>query len=82
MPTASLYYVRCNYFLSLAVDENGDPCTFMSKQATEDAVLKEISQHIQKVHKQNPKELMNTMKFCIRHTGTKTYGTRAPGGHH
>ncbi len=82
MPTAPQYDVRCNYFLSLAVDENGDPCTYMVKAPTEAAVLKEISQHIQKVHKQNPKELENTMKFCIRHTGTKTYGTRAPGGHH
>ena len=82
MPTAPTYYVRCNYFLSLAVDEKGDPCTFMSKQATEAAVMNEISQHIQKSHKQDPKNLQNTIKFCIRKAGTKTYGTRAPGGHH
>jgi predicted small metal-binding protein len=82
MPTAPTYYVRCSYFLSLAVDENGQPCQYMVKAPTEDAVMKEISQHIQKSHKQDPKTLQNTIKFCIRKAGTKTYGTRAPGGHH
>ncbi|MBM3943336.1 MAG: DUF1059 domain-containing protein [SAR202 cluster bacterium] len=83
MPTAPTFYVRCNHFLSLAVDENGQPCRFMVKASTENEALTQMSQHVQKVHKQNPKDLMNNIKACIHQTGTKTFGTRGVGsGHH
>ncbi len=75
-------YARCNNFMSLALDKDGQPCRYMFKGATEQQVLDNMMGHIQDVHKVDPKALVNNIKACIFETGTKVFGTRAPDAHH
>jgi predicted small metal-binding protein len=75
-------YSRCNNFMSLALDKNGQPCRYMFKAATEQAVLDNMCRHVQTVHNVDPKALMSNIKACIFETGTKVFGTRAPDAHH
>jgi len=75
-------YARCNNFMSLALDKEGQPCRYMSKANSEQQVLDDMMHHLQDVHKVDPKALVNNIKACIYETGTKVFGTRAPDAHH
>ena len=76
-----MMYARCNWMLSLAMDENGQPCRYMAKAETGQAVLDDMSHHLQNVHNLDPAELLNNIKAITKATGTKPLGTRPPGGH-
>jgi predicted small metal-binding protein len=75
-------YARCNNFMSLALNKDGQPCRYIFKAATEQQVLDNMMHHLQDVHKVDPKALVNNIKACIFETGTKVFGTRAPDAHH
>ncbi len=62
-------YARCNAMLSLAMDENGQPCRFMAQAETEDAVVEAMSVHLKGVHSVDPGELVNNIRGI-----TKTHG--------
>ena len=72
-------YARCNWMLSLALDENGQPCRFMAKADTRDAVVTDMSAHIQNVHNVDPADLLNNIRAVTKTQGKKTLGTRMPG---
>ena len=74
-------YARCNWMLSLALDENGQPCRYIAKAESVQGVVDDISKHIQSVHNQNPADLLNNIRAVTKTTGTKSLGTRPPGGH-
>ena len=74
-------YARCNWMLSLALDENGQPCRYIAKAETVQDVVDEMSRHIQSVHSVDPAELINNIRAVTKETGTKSLGTRPPGGH-
>ena len=61
-------YARCNAMLSLAIDENGDPCRYMAKADTEQEVLDQMSQHLQNVHDIDPKELVANIQGVTKTT--------------
>ncbi|MCH8988527.1 MAG: DUF1059 domain-containing protein [Chloroflexi bacterium] len=44
-------FARCNALLSLALDASGKGCRYVAKAETEDAVVKDMSEHLQGVHK-------------------------------
>ena len=72
-------YARCNWMLSLALDQNGQPCRFMAKAETKDKVLEDMSTHIQSVHNVDPADLLNNIRAVTKTQGVKTLGTRTPG---
>ena len=72
-------YARCNWMLSLALDENGQPCRFMAISVTKDGVLVDMSAHIQNVHNVDPADLLNNIRAVTKTQGVKTLGTRTPG---
>ena len=74
-------YARCNWMLSLALDENGQPCRYIAKAESVQGVVDDISIHIQSVHNVDPADLVNNIRAVTKETGTKPLGTRAPGGH-
>ena len=74
-------YARCNWMLSLALDENGQPCRYMAKAETVQDVVDAMSTHLRSVHDVDPAELLNNIKAITKTTGTKSLGTRPPGGH-
>ena len=74
-------YARCNWMLSLALDENGQPCRYIAKAESVQGVVDDISKHIQSIHNQDPADLLNNIRAVTKTTGTKSLGTRAPGGH-
>ena len=76
-----LQYARCNWMLSLALDENGQPCRYMSKAESADEVLGDMSQHIRSVHNVDATDLQNNIKGVTKTVRTKSLGTRPPGGH-
>ena len=76
MPTM---YAKCNWMLSLAMDENGQPCRYISKADTKDEVLQDMSGHIQKVHNVDPTGLQANIMAVTKTQGVKTLGTRTPG---
>jgi len=55
--------------LSLAMDENGQPCRFMAQAETEDEVVEAMSAHLRGSHSVDPAELVNNIKGI-----TKTHG--------
>ena len=61
-------YARCNAMLSLAMDENGDPCRYMAKADTEQEVLDQMSQHLQSVHDLDAKELVANIQGVTKTT--------------
>jgi predicted small metal-binding protein len=71
-----VHYARCNNFMSLAIDKDGQPCRYMFKADTEQEVLDNMCQHVHDVHGVDPKSLINNIRFCIFETGTKTFGSR------
>ena len=72
-------YARCNWMLSLALDENGQPCRYISKADSRDGVLTDMSTHIQSVHNVDPADLLNNIRAVTKTQGKKTLGTRTPG---
>ena len=74
-------YARCNWMLSLALDENGQPCRYMAKAETQQDVVEAMSTHLRAVHDVDPAELLNNIKAITKTAGTKSLGTRPPGGH-
>ena len=62
-------YARCNAMLSLAIDENGQPCRYLAQAETEDDVVKAMSEHLKGVHDVDPGELENNIRGV-----TKTHG--------
>ena len=76
MPTM---YAKCNWMLSLALDENGEPCRYMAKAESAQAVLEDMSNHVQRVHDIEPSDLLNNIKAVTKTVRTKPLGTRAPG---
>ena len=63
-------YARCNAMLSLAIDENGDPCRYMAKADTEQEVLTEMSQHLKSIHDVDATELVANIKGVTKTTRT------------
>ena len=63
-------YARCNAMLSLAIDENGDPCRYMAKADTEQEVLTQMSQHLKSIHDVDPAELVANIKGVMKTTRT------------
>ncbi len=63
-------FARCNAMLSLALDESGNPCRYMSKGDTEQDVLDDISKHLKGVHNVEPSDMVNNIRASIRTTRT------------
>ncbi len=61
-------YARCNAMLSLALDENGQPCRFMAKAETEDEIVAAMSDHLSKAHDVDPGELIANIKGITKTT--------------
>ena len=61
-------YARCNAMLSLALDENGQPCRYMSQAETEDAIVVDMSAHLKGVHELDPTDLVNNIKGITKTT--------------
>ena len=78
MPTM---YAKCNWMLSLALDENGEPCKYMAKAESGQGVLDDMSSHVQRVHNIEPADLINNIKAVTKTVRTKPLGTRAPDAH-
>ena len=77
----TMQYARCNWMLSLALDENGDPCRFMATAETTDAVVATMSNHIESVHSVDPADLLNNIKAVTKTTKTKNLNNRPPAEH-
>ena len=43
-------FARCNALLSLALDASGKGCRYVAKGASDDDVIKEMSEHLNSVH--------------------------------
>ena len=43
-------FARCNALLSLALDASGKGCRYVAKGASDDDVVKEMSEHLTDVH--------------------------------
>ena len=43
-------FARCNALLSLALDSSGKGCRYVAKGASDDDVVKEMSEHLTSVH--------------------------------
>ena len=61
-------YARCNAMLSLALDENGQPCRFMTKAETEDEIVTAMSEHLKNAHDVDPGELVANIKGITKTT--------------
>ena len=78
MPTM---YAKCNWMLSLALDENGQPCRYTAIHETEQDVVDDMSKHVQRVHSVEPADIINNIRGVTKTVRTKSLGTRPPGGH-
>ena len=61
-------YARCNAMLSLALDENGEPCRFMAQAETEDQVVAAMSDHLKSTHDVDPGELIANIRGITKTT--------------
>ena len=77
----TMQYARCNWMLSLALDENGQPCRYMAQAETTDAVVSDISSHIQSVHSVDPADLQNNIRAVTKTIKTKNLNNRPPQEH-
>ena len=77
----TMQYIRCNWMLSLALDENGDPCRYMATAETTDGVVSTMSNHIESVHSVDPADLLNNIRAVTRTTKTKNLNNRPPAEH-
>ncbi len=71
-------YARCNWMLSLALDENGEPCRYMATAESTDGVVEDMSTHLQNIHSVDPADLLNNIKAVTKTVRTKPLGTRPP----
>ncbi len=62
-------FARCNALLSLALDASGKGCRYVAKGENDDAVVKDMSDHLNSVHQVDPGE----MKANIL-ASTRTHG--------
>lgn len=60
-------FVRCNALLSLALDASGKGCRYVAKGDNDDAVVKDMGDHLHSVHQVDP----GSMKLNIL-ASTKT----------
>jgi len=77
----TMQYARCNWMLSLALDENGQPCRYMAQAETTDAVVSDISSHLQSVHSVDPADLQNNIRAVTKTIKTKNLNNRPPQEH-
>ena len=63
-------YARCNALLSLALDQSGVGCRYISKAETEDGVMEDMSKHLSEVHEVDPKELVANIQASTKTTRT------------
>ncbi len=61
-------YARCNALLSLALDESGEGCRYMSKADTEDSVVDDMSKHMAAVHQVDATELVWNIRATTKTT--------------
>lgn len=61
-------YARCNALLSLALDESGEGCRYMSKADTEDSVVDDMSKHMAAVHQVDATELVWNIRAATKTT--------------
>lgn len=72
-------YARCNWMLSLALDENGQPCRYMAQAESVQEVVDQMSHHLRTAHNVDPKALLNNIKAITKPVRAKALGTRPPG---
>ena len=77
----AVQYARCNWMLSLALDQNGQPCRYMAQAETTDGVVSDISNHIQSVHSVDPADLQNNIRAVTKTIRTKNLNNRPPVEH-
>ena len=61
-------YARCNALLSLALNEAGEGCRYMSKADTEQGVLVDMTKHMADVHDVDASELVENIKASTKTT--------------
>ena len=61
-------YARCNSLLSLALDESGEGCRYMSKADTEDGVVEDMSKHMVSVHQVDATDLVANIRATTKTT--------------
>ena len=61
-------YARCNALLSLALNEAGEGCRYMSKADTEQGVLEDMTKHMADVHEVDAGELVENIKASTKTT--------------
>ena len=77
----TMQYARCNWMLSLALDENGQPCRYMAQAESTDAVVSDISSHLRSVHSVDPADLQNNIRAVTKTIKTKNLNNRPPQEH-
>ena len=77
----TMQYARCNWMLSLALDEKGEPCRYMATAETTDGVVSNMSSHIENVHSVDPADLLNNIRAVTKTTKTKNLNNRPPDEH-
>ena len=77
----TMQYARCNWMLSLALDENGQPCRYMAQAESTDAVVSDISSHLQSVHSVDPADLQNNIRAVTKTIKTTNLNNRPPQEH-
>ena len=59
-------FARCNALLSLALDVSGKGCRYVAKGETDDAVVKDMSDHLNAVHKVDGSEMELNIRGVTR----------------
>lgn len=72
-------YARCNNFMSLALNNQGEGCRYMSMAEKDQDVVDDLVRHLKEAHNVDGKQLIANIKACIYTTRRKTFGTRPPG---
>ena len=61
-------FARCNALLSLALNEAGEGCRYISKADTEQQVIDDMTAHMSKVHEVDASELVGNIKGAMKTT--------------
>ena len=61
-------FARCNALLSLALDESGEGCRYVSKADTEQGVVDDMSKHMVSVHEVDATDLVWNIKGVMKTT--------------
>ncbi len=59
-------FARCNALLSLALNEKGEGCRYVAKADTDQGVVDDMKQHVQKVHDVNGEDMVENIKGAIK----------------